>query len=154
LSVGRTTRLILDQGIPRDAAAMLRERGYECTHVGEIGKSRAADEEILAWSLQQEAAVVTLDADFHTMLAVSGAAGPSVIRIRRQGLDALAVVGLIEIMLAEYELDLTRGGSRHDQTEKDNMPQAADQRTLIDCWMRVYRDRFARQRNPRIRAAC
>jgi len=109
LSVVRTTRLILDQGIPRDAAALLRERGYECTHVGEIGMPRASDEEILAWSLQQEAAVVTLDADFHAMLAVSGAAGPSVIRIRRQGLDALAVVGLIEKMLDDYELDLVQG---------------------------------------------
>ena len=43
------------------------------------------------------------------MLAVSGAAGPSVIRIRRQGLYALAIVGLIEKMLADYELDLMQG---------------------------------------------
>jgi hypothetical protein len=33
-------RVILDQGVPRDAAALLRERGYQCTHVGEIGMSR------------------------------------------------------------------------------------------------------------------
>jgi predicted nuclease of predicted toxin-antitoxin system len=32
---------------------------------------RATDPEILAWSLKQEAAVVTLDADFHAILAVS-----------------------------------------------------------------------------------
>ena len=40
-------RLVLDQGIPRDAATWLRELGYECTHVGEIGMSKVGDDEIL-----------------------------------------------------------------------------------------------------------
>jgi hypothetical protein len=29
--------LVLDQGIPRDAAVRLRDLGYECLHVGEVG---------------------------------------------------------------------------------------------------------------------
>jgi predicted nuclease of predicted toxin-antitoxin system len=64
--------LILDQGVPRDAATHLRGFGYECIHVGEIGMSKAADEEILAFSLEKNALVVTLDADLHTILALSG----------------------------------------------------------------------------------
>src|SRR5882724_2537069 len=82
-------RLVLDQGVPRDAASLLRELGHDCTHVGEVGMSRAADQEILAWAVSENATVVTLDADFHTILAVSGATAPSVIRLRRQGLRAL-----------------------------------------------------------------
>jgi predicted nuclease of predicted toxin-antitoxin system len=109
LSVARTIRVLLDQGVPRDAAALLRELGYDCTHVGEIGMSQASDEEIIAWSLERTATVVTLDADFHAILAVSGAAGPSVIRIRRQGLDAFAVVELIKTVLVDYEPDMRRG---------------------------------------------
>ena len=66
--------LVLDQGVPRDAASRLRGLGYECIHLGEIGMSKAADEEILAFSLEKNAIVVTLDADLHTILAVSGAA--------------------------------------------------------------------------------
>jgi predicted nuclease of predicted toxin-antitoxin system len=42
--------LVLDQGVPRDAAAHLRGLGHECIHIGEIGMSKAADEEILAFS--------------------------------------------------------------------------------------------------------
>ena len=53
----------------------------DCMHVSEIGMSKAADEEILAFSLGRNAAVLTLDADFHAILAVSGAQGPSVIRL-------------------------------------------------------------------------
>ena len=47
---------------------------------------KAADDEILALSLGKNAIVVTLDADFHTILAVTGAMDPSVIRLRIQGL--------------------------------------------------------------------
>ena len=53
---------------------------------------KADDGDILAWSLGKNAIVVTLDADFHAILAVSGASGPSVIRLRIQGLGASEVV--------------------------------------------------------------
>jgi predicted nuclease of predicted toxin-antitoxin system len=102
-------RLLLDQGVPRDAASRLRESGYECTHVGEIGMSEAADHEILAWEVRQHATVVTLDADFHAILAVSTASAPSVIRMRMQGLDANAVVEITRTVLAAFQADLARG---------------------------------------------
>ena len=69
-------------------AALLRSLGHDGIHVGEIGMSRATDEEILAFSLGRNAVAVTLDADFHAILAVSGAQGPSVIGMRLQGLGA------------------------------------------------------------------
>jgi predicted nuclease of predicted toxin-antitoxin system len=102
-------RLVLDQGVPRDAAAALRSLGYDCIHVSEIGMSKAADEEILAFSMGRNAVVVTLDADFHAILAVSGAQGPSVIRIRLQGLGAPEVVAVVGKVLASFEAELKRG---------------------------------------------
>jgi predicted nuclease of predicted toxin-antitoxin system len=102
-------RLVLDQGVPRDAATLLRDLGHECTHVVEIGRSKAADQEILAFSLEKNAIAVTLDADFHTILAVSGASGPSVIRLRLQGLGASQVVALVQSVLAGFEASLRRG---------------------------------------------
>ena len=71
--------------------------------------SKAADEEILAFSLGRNAVVVTLDADFHAILAVSGAQGPSVIRMRLQGLGAPEVVEVPRKVLASFEADLKRG---------------------------------------------
>jgi predicted nuclease of predicted toxin-antitoxin system len=46
----------------------------------------APDALILDEAQRRQAAVITLDADFHALLAASRAAGPSVIRIRIEGL--------------------------------------------------------------------
>jgi len=40
-------KLLLDQGLPRSAAALLRETGIDTLHVAEIGMSQAEDIEII-----------------------------------------------------------------------------------------------------------
>ena len=69
-------KLLLDQGLPRSAAMLLREGGIDTLHVGEIGLAAATDNEILQRGRQEERVVVTLDADFHALLAFSKAASP------------------------------------------------------------------------------
>ena len=101
--------LVLDQGVPRDAAGILRHLGFECIHVGEVGMSAAADEEIIGLAFGNNAVVVTLDADFHTILAVSGATGPSVIRIRIQGLRATEIADCVRLVCARLESELVAG---------------------------------------------
>lgn len=55
-------QLLLDQGVPRDTAALLRDDGFDCLHVGELEMSKAEDSEILAFAARQNATVITLDA--------------------------------------------------------------------------------------------
>jgi predicted nuclease of predicted toxin-antitoxin system len=89
-------RLLLDQGLPRSAAAVLRTQdGWEAVHVGERGLARATDAEILEVARRETRICVTLDADFHALLALSGADAPSTIRIRIEGLDA---AGLAQVL--------------------------------------------------------
>jgi predicted nuclease of predicted toxin-antitoxin system len=71
--------------------------------------SSARDEAILEFALRQNAVVVTLDADFHALLAVFGAHRPSVVRIRMQGLGALAVVHVVERTLGQFADDIENG---------------------------------------------
>jgi len=40
-------RLLLDQGLPREAAEILRASGCEALHVGEIGMGASSDGRIL-----------------------------------------------------------------------------------------------------------
>lgn len=101
--------LLLDQGLPRGAAPLLRSAGIDTIHVGEVGLSTAEDVEILRQGLQDNRAIVTLDADFHALLALSGTAEPSVIRIRIEGLKAEAVADLLQTVLNPCAEELQRG---------------------------------------------
>jgi predicted nuclease of predicted toxin-antitoxin system len=74
--------ILLDQGLPRFSAAILRSNGHDAIHTGEIGLSRADDAVIIERGRDEDRIVVTLDADFHALMALSGASSPSVIRIR------------------------------------------------------------------------
>ncbi|HRJ40778.1 MAG: DUF5615 family PIN-like protein [Caldilineaceae bacterium] len=102
-------KLLLDQGLPRGAAGLLREGGIDTVHTGEIGYATAQDGEIVERARQENRVVVTLDADFHNLLALSGASGPSVIRIRMEGLKAIALTRLLQRILAEWTEELEIG---------------------------------------------
>jgi predicted nuclease of predicted toxin-antitoxin system len=88
-------KLLLDQGLPRSTAILLRDLGIDTIHVGEIGLSEAEDTEIIQMAREEGRVVVTLDADFHTLLALDEATFPSVIRIRIERLRAPALTELL-----------------------------------------------------------
>ena len=101
--------LLLDQGLPRSAVAALRSRGYAASHVAEIGLSEAKDIEIIESARAQGKVIVTLDADFHALLKISGYSTPSVLRLRIEGLKGEGVADVIEQVLARVGDDIVRG---------------------------------------------
>jgi predicted nuclease of predicted toxin-antitoxin system len=89
-------RLLLDQGLPRSSAVLLTEMGWDVIHVADIGMSRSDDSKILYRAAAEARVCVTLDADFHALLMTGGERGPSVMRIRKEGLDAAALATLLQ----------------------------------------------------------
>lgn len=102
-------RWLLDQGLPRTAALILRQHGMDALHVGDLDMARASDPEILLIALQENRIMVTLDADFHALLAMSGAGKPSVIRIREEGLKTPALCQLILQLSNQFAEALATG---------------------------------------------
>ena len=78
-------------------------------HAGEIGLSTATDSEIIEFARSRDMIVVTLDADFHALLALSGAEQPSIVRVRIEGLRAESLAILLTNVLTTCAEDLQRG---------------------------------------------
>jgi predicted nuclease of predicted toxin-antitoxin system len=102
-------KLLLDQGLPRSLASLLRDSGVDAMHVGEQQLSEAADTVILDYARETDRTVITHDADFHTLIALSNATKPSVIRIRIEGLKAPQLFSLIELILDSYQQEIGKG---------------------------------------------
>ena len=102
-------RWLLDQGMPRSAVAILSRAQHDAIHVGDIGMSAAPDSSILRHALSENRIIVTLDADFHSSLALSGLSKPSVIRVREEGLKGAALAALILQIAKQFKSELETG---------------------------------------------
>lgn len=71
--------------------------------------SRATDAEILAAADSGGRTCVTLDADFHAILATRSMSSPSVVRIRREGMKGAAVADLLLRIWPRIESELASG---------------------------------------------
>ncbi len=101
--------ILLDQGLPRSAASLLRDEGWDVLHTGDIGLSKSTDRQILEFARNEQRAIVTLDSDFHTILALTSASTPSVIRIRLEGLRGPDLALLIKRIWPRIESQVKKG---------------------------------------------
>ena len=69
----------------------------------------ASDSSILKLAAVESRIIVTLDSDFHALLAVSVATKPSVIRIREEGLKGEALARIISAIALQHEGALLSG---------------------------------------------
>jgi predicted nuclease of predicted toxin-antitoxin system len=102
-------KLLLDQGLPRTTVKHLAAVGIVAEHVADLGMSDVDDNVILDAAQQRGAIVVTFDADFHQLLAVSGAASPSVIRIRIERLKGDPVAAILQQVISIAKIELSAG---------------------------------------------
>jgi predicted nuclease of predicted toxin-antitoxin system len=102
-------RWLLDQGLPLGAVDLLKSAGEDAVHVSEVGMSKSTDELILNHAFKDGRIVVTLDADFHALLARSGDKGPSVVRFRMEGMTAKPTATLILEIAEKFGAHLHSG---------------------------------------------
>jgi predicted nuclease of predicted toxin-antitoxin system len=100
-------RIVVDVNLAPAWADRLTTAGHEAEHWSQIGPLDAKDSEILAWAVENNAAVLTCDLDFGAILAASQACTPSVLQIRARDVMPATmgerVVRVLEALTAELE---------------------------------------------------
>ena len=111
-------KLLLDQGLPRSTVRHLAEMGIAAEHVGDLDMATASDWHILESARDRQAVVVTLDSDFHALLATARAVSPSVVRVRIEGLKGEQLAPLLERVLALAGTELEGGAAVSVTTDR------------------------------------
>ena len=104
-------KLLFDESCPKSAAERLRELGHDAVHTSEINLSGAPDPDVIARALADKRVLITLDADFHSLLALSGASAPTTIRIRAERLKGADCAELVARVTAACAADIDLGAA-------------------------------------------
>ena len=104
-------KLLLDQGLPRSTVVELQKLNIDSVHVGDIGMSASSDSDIIRKAQDNSLIVVTLDSDFHNILAANVNLEPSVIRIRVEGLKAKDLSKIIQNVLFSAKKEIIDGAA-------------------------------------------
>ena len=75
-------KLFLDQMFRSGVAETLREKGYDVVRANEIGQSRADDQQILQYAVNENRVLVTLDEHFGDWVLLPLSHHPGVIRLK------------------------------------------------------------------------
>jgi predicted nuclease of predicted toxin-antitoxin system len=75
-------KILLDMNLSPAWAPVLNRAGFQCTHWRDVGKVDAPDTVVMTWAREYGYVVFTHDMDFGTLLAATGANGPSVLQVR------------------------------------------------------------------------
>jgi predicted nuclease of predicted toxin-antitoxin system len=95
-------RLVVDMNLPPRWVGFLAANGIEAVHWSQVGDPRATDATIMKWAIDHGYAVFTHDLDFTAILALAGAAGPSVLQVRTQNVLPEAIGADVVRVLSDH----------------------------------------------------
>jgi len=102
-----SVKLLVDMNLSVEWIAEFHRHGWSAIHWSAVGDPRADDAEIMAWARVNGCVVFTHDLDFSATLALTHAAGPSVLQVRGRrvlpediGPEVIAALGRHDAALA------------------------------------------------------
>lgn len=102
-------RLVVDMNLSPQWISLLRREGFEADHWAQPGDARASDTDVMEWARQNQAVVLTNDLDFGAMLALTRAAGPSVIQMRTHDVSPARAGPSVLRALRQFRAELNDG---------------------------------------------
>jgi predicted nuclease of predicted toxin-antitoxin system len=102
-------QLLVDMNLSPEWVAELTGQGWTAIHWSTVGDPRADDQVVMEWARINRHVVLTHDLDFGTILALTHAAGPSVIQVRTQDPLPQRIGPMLFATLRQHEAVLTAG---------------------------------------------
>lgn len=102
-------KLLVDMNLSPVWVEVLIDAGFEAVHWSTVGAPGAPDTVLLSWSRTNHHFVLTHDLDFGALLALTEAAGPSVIQVRTQDVTPTHLAGILIATLRQHEDALQNG---------------------------------------------
>jgi predicted nuclease of predicted toxin-antitoxin system len=100
-------RLLLDENLSPQQAAVLREQGHDAVAAVEVGLSGEPDTQVREFAIREGRVLITLDADFADMLRFPPAGTPGVLRLKIHPPTEAAIRAQIQLALQRLkEADL------------------------------------------------
>lgn len=88
-------KVMIDMNLSPQWRQVFEQEGIEALHWSTVGDPRATDQQILAWARVYGFVVFTHDLDFGHLLALTHAAGPSVIQVRSEDVMPDAIKSVV-----------------------------------------------------------
>ncbi|MEY4808571.1 MAG: hypothetical protein RLZZ206_2960 [Cyanobacteriota bacterium] len=101
--------LLVDMNLSTEWIPLLQAAGHTAVLWSEVGDPRAPDTVLMQWAIAYDYTVFTHDLDFGTMLAFSGAEGPSVLQVRCLNVLPEAIGTLVLSVLLAYADEIEQG---------------------------------------------
>lgn len=102
-------KILVDMNLSPSWTEAFLQNGVEAVHWSSIGEPHARDREIMAWARQHGYVVFTHDLDFGHLLALTHAAGPSVIQVRSEDVLPESIGAVVLRALNQYQEVLESG---------------------------------------------
>lgn len=104
-----SVKLLVDMSLSPEWVGELSQAGWLAVHWSAVGDPAADDAQIMAWALANDHVVFTHDLDFGTVVALTHAAGPSVIQVRGQAVLPEDLGPVVLAALRQHETALRSG---------------------------------------------
>jgi predicted nuclease of predicted toxin-antitoxin system len=100
---------LVDMSLPPSWVGALQDAGWTAIHWSKVGRGAADDAEIMEYAARHGQIVLTHDLDFGTLLALTGASGPSVVQLRSPGVLPRQIGTITVAAIRQFEPELSRG---------------------------------------------
>lgn len=104
-------KLLIDESLSAQVAAIARDGGHDAIHAGDLGLLGATDAQVMQAALQDDRMVVAADTDFGELLALGRHTAPSVVLLRRAPHRPPEQAALLLAGLEAAEYELSEGGA-------------------------------------------